>query len=67
MGDGSKPGVRRKKVHHIEYVHDNPVRRGLVRRAVDWPWSSVRAWAGCEDALAGIDRTSPTTAKWLVG
>jgi ribosomal protein L30/L7E len=37
MGDGSKPGVRRKKVNHIEYVHDNPVRRGLVRRAVDWP------------------------------
>ena len=46
MGDGSKPGVRRKIVHHIEYVHDNPVRRGLASRAVDWPWSSVRAWAG---------------------
>ena len=40
-GDGSKPGVRRKKVNHIGYVRDNPVRRGLVSRAVDWPSSSA--------------------------
>src|SRR4051812_33312358 len=25
----------------IEYIHMNPVRRGLVRRAVDWKWSSA--------------------------
>ena len=66
MGDSSKPAVHRKKVHHIEYLHDNPVRRGLVSRAVDWPWSSARAWAGYEDALVSIDRTIPTTAEWLV-
>ena len=35
--DGSKPGVRRKKMNHIGYVHDNPVRRGLASRAVDRP------------------------------
>jgi len=29
-------------LHAIDYVHDNPVRRGLVRRAVDWKWSSAR-------------------------
>ncbi len=27
----------------IEYVHMNPVRRGLVKLAADWRWSSV-AW-----------------------
>ncbi len=27
----------------IEYIHLNPVRKGLVRRAVDWNWSSA-AW-----------------------
>ena len=27
----------------IEYVHQNPVRRGLVRHAADWHWSSA-AW-----------------------
>jgi hypothetical protein len=48
MGDCAKPGRPlvprqrlgtrgRKKVHHIEYVHDNLVRRGLVSCAVDWP------------------------------
>jgi putative transposase len=26
----------------IEYLHANPARRGLCRRAIDWPWSSAR-------------------------
>jgi putative transposase len=26
----------------IEYIHLNPVRRGLVSRAADWKWSSCR-------------------------
>jgi putative transposase len=26
----------------IAYLHANPVRRGLCRRAIDWPWSSAR-------------------------
>jgi len=26
----------------IDYLHHNPVRRGLVIRAVDWKWSSAR-------------------------
>jgi putative transposase len=26
----------------IDYLHRNPVRRGLVERAVDWQWSSAR-------------------------
>jgi putative transposase len=25
----------------IEYIHMNPVRRGLVERATDWKWSSA--------------------------
>jgi putative transposase len=25
----------------IDYIHLNPVRRGLVKRAVDWKWSSA--------------------------
>jgi hypothetical protein len=66
MGDWAEPAVRWKKVHHIEYVHDNPVRRGLASRAVDSPWSSVRAQAGYEVALLSINRTIPTTAEWPV-
>jgi putative transposase len=26
----------------LDYIHNNPVRRGLCERAVDWPWSSAR-------------------------
>jgi putative transposase len=25
----------------IDYIHQNPVRRGLVSRAIDWKWSSA--------------------------
>lgn len=25
----------------IDYIHQNPVRRGLVARAIDWKWSSA--------------------------
>jgi putative transposase len=63
---------RRKKVQHFDepgdahfltfscYIHNNPVRRGLVTRAEDWPWSSAAAWAGMEDVVLKIDRTLPT-------
>ena len=33
----------------IRYVSLNPVRAGLVGRAEDWPWSSVRAHLGGRD------------------
>jgi putative transposase len=26
----------------IDYIHQNPVKAGLVARAEDWPWSSAR-------------------------
>ena len=28
----------------IEYIHNNPVKRGLCRRAEDYPWSSASQW-----------------------
>jgi len=37
------------------YVSLNPVRAGLVRRARDWPWSSVRAHLkGRDDGLVTV-------------
>lgn len=30
----------------VEYIHLNPVCRGLVSRAEDWKWSSVHEYAG---------------------
>jgi putative transposase len=31
----------------MNYIHQNPVRAGLVERAEDYPWSSVRIWKRC--------------------
>src|SRR3954469_19186676 len=49
---------------HIDYIHFNPVRHGLVRRVEDWPYSSFHRyvrngtlpddWAG--DAAEGEGR-----------
>ena len=30
----------------VRYVHQNPVRAGLVERAEDYRWSSARYWSG---------------------
>jgi REP element-mobilizing transposase RayT len=31
----------------LNYIHQNPVRAGLVKRATDYRWSSARIWQGC--------------------
>jgi REP element-mobilizing transposase RayT len=31
----------------MEYIHQNPVKAGLVGKAVDWPWSNARFSKGC--------------------
>jgi putative transposase len=38
-----------------EYTHFNPVRRGLVKKPTDWPWSSARFWAGMPGVLMPMD------------
>ena len=48
---------------HVDYIHLNPLKHGLVQRVVDWPWSSfhryVRAgwltadWAGGVEVEVG--------------
>ncbi len=42
----------------LNYIHNNPVRAGLVERAVDYRWSSARIWAGCprEDEPLQVDK-----------
>ncbi|MCM3871504.1 MAG: transposase [Pyrinomonadaceae bacterium] len=32
----------------LNYIHQNPVRAGLVDRAIDYRWSSARIWQGCQ-------------------
>jgi len=30
--------------HHLDYIHYNPVKHGLVKKPVDWPWSSFHRY-----------------------
>jgi putative transposase len=50
----------------IDYVHLNPVRRGLVKRADDWWWSSARWYSNPQGTKDG---TLPTIhalpAEWF--
>jgi len=39
----------------IEYIHANPVRRGLVASIVDWEWSSARWYAGIRPVKIEMD------------
>src|SRR5882724_6017363 len=35
----------------LNYIHQNPVRAGLVERATDYLWSSARIWQGCPSEI----------------
>jgi putative transposase len=39
----------------IRYIHQNPVRRGLVDEALEWKWSSARFWEGNSDVALKMD------------
>jgi REP element-mobilizing transposase RayT len=39
----------------LSYLHENPVRKGLVRKAEDWWYSSARAWLDGEEGPLKVD------------
>jgi len=39
----------------VDYIHNNPVRRGLAANSTDWVWSSARWYAGFDDAVLSMD------------
>ena len=39
----------------IDYIHANPVRRGLVQQPCDWTWSSAQWWEGSDDVPLVMD------------
>ena len=45
----------------LDYLHENPVRKGLVTRAQDWLWSSIGHYAGASSPLL-VDVIPP---EWL--
>lgn len=43
-------------VKAIDYIHNNPVRAGLVKSAEEWKWSSFRDWENLGCGPIGLDR-----------
>jgi putative transposase len=48
----------RKFKEKLRYIHCNPVRRGRVEKAEDWPWSSFRHY------LAGVEGRVEIESQW---
>jgi putative transposase len=44
-----------KTVEKLKYMHRNPVRRGLVEKPEDWPWSSFRHYATGQEGTVEIE------------
>jgi putative transposase len=49
-------------IHALNYIHANPVTRGLCQRPEDWAWSSARQYLGL-DTAPGV----PTITRWSWG
>ncbi len=53
--------VRGSGKEKVEYMHQNPVARGLVPDAGDWPWSSYRHYQTGERGVVEIE------SEWTAG
>jgi putative transposase len=51
--------LSRTTLHHmVDYIHNNPIRRGLCACAEDWKWSSAADWAGLGPGPLRLDKDS---------
>jgi putative transposase len=40
----------------VNYIHQNPVRAGLVQKGEEWPYSSARFYGGGKDDFLPVAR-----------
>src|SRR5580693_6101661 len=45
----------KKRIEKLQYMHLNPVKRGLVLHPKDWPWSSFSFYSKRQPGLVPID------------
>jgi len=59
-GDGYDRNITKVEtlIETVRYLHNNPVRRGLVQTAVQWRYGSAAAWEGMGAGPMAIDRDS---------
>ena len=53
----------RKRTEKLNYMHQNPVRRGLVLEPEQWPWSSYRSYAFGEEGMVKINQWPKAVMK----
>jgi putative transposase len=46
----------KKQNEKIDYIHNNPVARGLVGSPGEWPWSSWRFYYREDRSVLAVDR-----------
>jgi putative transposase len=46
----------KKRNEKLNYMHNNPVKRGLVKEPGDWPWSSWRFYFLNDASVLAMDR-----------
>ncbi len=44
-----------KRAEKLDYIHWNPVRRGLVERMEQWQWSSYRSYCNGEEGRVRVE------------
>jgi REP element-mobilizing transposase RayT len=45
----------KKRLEKLNYMHNNPVKRGLVAQPGDWPWSSWRFYYLGDRSVLAMD------------
>jgi putative transposase len=48
--------TEKKRLEKLDYMHNNPVKRGLVASPGDWPWSSWRFYHLDDRSVLEMDR-----------
>lgn len=56
---------RHKRAEKLRYMHQNPVRRGLVAAPGEWLWSSYRAYAFDEPGPVLVNEQQPVRLRWM--
>jgi putative transposase len=46
----------KKRLEKLNYMRNNPVKRGLVRSPGEWPWSSFRFYYLNDTSLLSMDK-----------
>ena len=51
-------------IEKLDDCHKNPITRGLVERAEDWPWSSYRFYELADSTVLPMNWTGTWPIEW---